>query len=116
MVICPEGLMHDTKYMRRHDANYCITCDKWLDPQCGCEDCLICIDRPNKPSKVKNPNDYPEHPKQSRPLQGYPEAQETLVPEPLIECPNCEKFLKGYESLRAHLIKDHPDCYFLSTN
>jgi hypothetical protein len=44
---------HDWAMSLKHDAWFCITCDVWLEPPCGCgpeDDCPFPAVRPDKPS------------------------------------------------------------------
>ena len=40
------------------DANFCPTCDVWLEPGCSDPDCLYCPPRPARPSEVGLPVKY----------------------------------------------------------
>ena len=36
----------------KHDAYYCASCDKWLDPACDDDACEFCKGRVEKPSQL----------------------------------------------------------------
>ncbi|MCR5836878.1 MAG: hypothetical protein K6G88_10270 [Lachnospiraceae bacterium] len=52
--ICPVCGGNDLIHIYRHDARACISCNIWLEPKCGGEDCdcPFCKDRPDTPYEV----------------------------------------------------------------
>ena len=36
------------EYSDRFDAYYCPICKEWLEKKCGDDECIFCINRPNK--------------------------------------------------------------------
>ncbi len=42
-----------TFYNERYDANYCKTCNIWLEDNCGDKDCFYCASRPEFPVNIK---------------------------------------------------------------
>jgi len=44
---CQEKRLYDERY----DAWYCLTCDEWLEKECGDSNCFFCAMRPHKPSR-----------------------------------------------------------------
>ena len=41
---------HEIRYSPKHDATFCVDCDKWLVPVCRNVNCDFCSGRPDKPS------------------------------------------------------------------
>jgi len=42
------------KFNVKHSALYCVDCDVWIEPICNKAGCSYCMDRPAKPSEVKD--------------------------------------------------------------
>lgn len=37
-----------------YDAKYCLSCDVWKESACSDSDCNFCVNRPSKPSEIKD--------------------------------------------------------------
>lgn len=50
MIGCAHTRGHFLAYSTVYDAEYCVTCNEWLEPLCTePDDCDYCSGRPDKP-------------------------------------------------------------------
>lgn len=51
---CNVPKCHKRMYSDKHDAYFCLVCDKWLEQSCNDSQCIFCYIRPEKPSMIKD--------------------------------------------------------------
>lgn len=47
-----DGCGGKIKMNEKHDALYCVKCDRWLETPCSDSGCSLCSGRPARPSKA----------------------------------------------------------------
>ena len=52
--LCPDHPDALPVRHERHDAYFCIACDRWLEKRCGDAQCEFCSRRPERPSVVRH--------------------------------------------------------------
>ena len=51
---CQECGAMSRIYNEKFDAYFCAVCDKWLEKECSDQTCVLCPNRPEKPSEAES--------------------------------------------------------------